>query len=364
MDGEEIVEHTYSSWYVEPNADGQFALGNEEAVFCFDANGNVVCTIEEDVNRIYINEGYVTYIYSVKNEGANAEARPYHTKLGAFDIKKGKVLGIEQPTPNVEMITPVVDGKFYVTWAYYDGTEICEVDVKTLEQKNIQWDWWCKLLSSQKEYSTIMANCFGNHWIGLLSTDGTEECRADILEMIALYEIPSNNGCSYNATSYWHEGVKYYNRGMQVVIYIESNDDGSEHCFLMDFSKAKTEDRKIENEYEIEVIQPVVTNLKDVIVAHYDDIYLSESGNYLASKDDDWFYINSKGEVIADYVDCSEFVGDYALAVEDDGMAYVVDTKFNKVSNGYPADGVYANGSALAVEKDGKLLYLFVESVK
>ena len=262
------------------------------------------------------------------------------------------------------MVTPVINGKFYVSWAYYDATEIREIDVKTLEQKAVQDDWWCKIFNPCGEYGAIMANCFGNHWIGLLSTDGTEEYRADILEMIAMYGISSNNGCNYDVLDYWHEGIKYYNRGMQVVIYLKSNDDGSEHCFLMDFSKAKIEDRKIENNYGFEVIEPVVTNLEDVVVAYYDDIYLSESGNYLASKDGDWFYINSKGKVIADFADCSDFVGDYALAVEDDGMAYVVDTKFNKVSNGYPADGVYASGNALAVEKDGKVSYLCVESAK
>ena len=251
MDGEELVKHTYSSWWSAPNKDGQFALVNEEAVVCFDAKGRVIYTIE-NLNRLYINEGYITYIYSVKNEGANAESRPYHTRLGVYDIKKKMLLDIEQPTPNVEMVTPVVDGKFYVTWAYYDGTEIKEVDVKTLEQRDVQSDWWCKFYNPQGKYGAIMANLFGNHWVGLLGVDGKEEYRVDILEMIAMYGIPSNNGCNYNVISYSEDGTTYYNRGMQVVIYIKSNDDGSEHYFLTDFSKAKVEENKIENEYNFE----------------------------------------------------------------------------------------------------------------
>lgn len=59
-------------------------------------------------------------------------------------------------------------------------------------------------------------------------------------------------------------------------------------------------------------------------------------------------------------MDCSDFVGEYALVVEKDGMAYVVDTKFNKVSKGYPADGVYAGGDVLCVEKGEDVTYLFV----
>lgn len=206
----------------------------------------------------------------------------------------------------------------------------------------VQGDWRCKLLNPKGKYGAIMANLFGNHWVGLLSTDGDKEYRADILEMIAMYEIPSNNGCNYNVIYYSEDGATYYNRGMQIVIYIESNDDGSKHYFLADFSKVKEEEKKIENEYDFEATEPVVTNLEDVIIAHYDYIGLSASGNYLASMDGDWFYIDEKGEVVRDYVDCSDFVGEYALVVEKDGMAYVVDTKFNKVSKGYPADGVYA----------------------
>ena len=97
-----------------------------------------------------------------------------------------------------------------------------------------------------------------------------------------------------------------------------------------------------------------------MIIAHYDYIGLSASGNYLASKGDDWFYIDKKGENVRDYVDCSDFAGGYALVVEGDGMAYVVDTEFNKVSEGYPADGVYVSGDMLCVEKGEEVTYLYV----
>jgi len=305
---------------------------------------------------LHINENYITYIYYVPNEKQNRS----NTKLGVYDIKKEKFLEIEQPTVNVAEVTPVVDGKFYVTWAQYDATQICEIDVKTLQQKNTRSDWWCEYLNPGDEYGAIKANCFGNHWIGILSRDGAKEYRADILEMIAVYEIPSRNGCNYKVLNYGNEGITYFNRGMQVVIYIESNDDGSEHYFLADFSKATVEEKQIENEYGFKATAPVVTNLEDVILARYDYIKLSASGNYLAAEGDDWFYIDKKGKIVKDYADCSDFVGDYALVVEEDGMAYVIDTEFNKVSESYPADSVHLSGDALCVVKGEEETYLFV----
>ena len=78
----------------------------------------------------------------------------------------------------------------------------------------------------------------------------------------------------------------------------------------------------------------IVTNPEEILIGIYDYVQLSATGNYLASKGDEWFYINKNGDVLKKCVDCSAFVGEYALAVEEDGKAYVIDTKFNKVSNG------------------------------
>lgn len=353
--GEEVVANEYTSYRLEPNAEGWFALGKEGGVYCFDSKGNVIYEIEKDLYVLFISEGYISYVYYENDENDRKT-----TKLGVYDIVQGELLPIEQPSINVEEITPVMNGKIYVTWAWLDTTRVDIIDVKTLEKKTINSDWWCEFLTPQGDYGATVAHCVGNNWLGLMSTDGSAEYNADVLEIIDMYAIPSRQGYEYAVRAYWDNGKVYFNYEKQIVIKITSNEDGSEHYFLLDFANAEIEYRSIEHDSGVLMKQQVVSNLKDVILAKYDYINLSPNGYYLAAQGDDWFYIDSEGRKVADYVDCSDYVGQYALALEEDGMAYLIDTNFNKVSEGYPADAVYATGSALGVENEGQVTLLFV----
>ncbi|MBQ8800634.1 MAG: hypothetical protein IJZ55_13855 [Lachnospiraceae bacterium] len=343
----------------------------DDIAHCFDNKGTLLLTIENAYSA-RISEGYITYSYEYYDEEHNWTLN----RLGIYDINKKKNLPVEKiPYPagiylfmgespaldwSAERVTGVKDGKFYVTWnPGYDWwrSRISQIDVDTLEVNEIYADRWCVLRDLNGGYGAITANCFSGHWIGLLSEDGTKEYRADLFELMELCGIPEEVGCSYSPKGYYTNGGWYYNLGEQVVAQLTTDDETK--YLLLDFSKAKQEKREARGSYG-EASYEMVSNLDDVVVAQYDYIVLSPTGNYLAAMGDDWFYINAKGKIVADYEDCSDFVGNYAMVLEDDGLAYVVDKKFNKLSEGYPADSVFGAKEALGFSKDGKTTLLYV----
>ncbi len=371
----QIVENEYESIWLAPSADGQFVLKKGENVDCFDAEGNLLLTIERP-GVIRIAEGYITYSYTQYDEENGWGGK----MLGIYDIKNKKNLSVEKiPYPTgiymgpsfdgkspaedwpVDEVTAVMDGKFYASWNTPWCSIVLKVDVETLEVEkiyNVNDDmFWFQ--QPQGGYSAIREQCYRGAWLGLLSEDGKEEYRVDVLELMELCEIPEEVGVYYSTREYYSEGRWHKNIGKQVAMQIKSLEDNSVHSFLVDFSDAEQVLREIRGSYGT-ASMPMVSNLSEIILAKYDYINLSPSGNYLVGDDGDWFYINAKGEKIADYEDCSDFVGDFALVIEDDGMAYVVDKKFNKVSKGYPADGVRSAVGALCIVNDGENTLLYV----
>ena len=64
--------------------------------------------------------------------------------------------------------------------------------------------------------------------------------------------------------------------------------------------------------------------------------------------------------IYPDTADCSAYYNGYAMIVEGDGMAYVVDMDFRKVSQGYPADGValYDDLFIITQGEENKVLFI------
>ncbi|MBR6536771.1 MAG: hypothetical protein IKT67_06180 [Lachnospiraceae bacterium] len=352
--GEEIVANKYTSWWVEPNTEGQFALGSEDEAICFDKKGNELLTICRP-SSVYINENCITYSYMEYSEEENADG----VYAAIYDLEKAVLQTYTQTTTRISAyrVTPVMEDEFYITWKGVDYADIYRVDRTTLKQERISSHWNRRLFAVNGEYGVASENgwYFG---VGLLSKDGSEELMVDINELLKVCDLDVEN-YSYWPEYFIKEGQHLYNIGKQMVLGLESKTDNKEYYFLLDFTKAEVEEREL-GTAEYSWIEKIVSNPEDVVVTVKNKIYLSESGNYFASQDDDRFYIDAKGNIIADFADCSEFVGDYALAIEEDGMAYVVDKKFQKVSEGYPADRVYASGNVLCIEKGEQTRYLYV----
>ena len=144
----------------------------------------------------------------------------------------------------------------------------------------------------------------------------------------------------------------YNNLDMQVIASIECTGTSSNPYIkdiLLDFSKATVNK------------ESVCTNLDDIVIAEHDYIGLSESGYYLASDNDDWFYIDHTGKKVADYKDCSAFYRGYALVIDDDNLAYLIDSNFKKVSEGYPATSVHRTVGSLVIVNGDQQTYFVIE---
>lgn len=62
-----------------------------------------------------------------------------------------------------------------------------------------------------------------------------------------------------------------------------------------------------------------------------------------------------------DVTDCSAYYNGYAMIVEEDGMAYVVDMDFQKVTQGYPAEHVALYGDMFVIINGEKETPLIME---
>ena len=179
-----------------------------------------------------------------------------------------------------------------------------------------------------------------------MSADGTKHYTVSIDELFQLiYQFnPAEDveweNWSYAIKNVYEDGMYGGNYQKQVVLELKYQDksefEEKSSRDLTDFGGQKYYDYS-------------VTNLKDIIVAQYEYIRMSPDGYYLAGTEDDWFYIDKTGVVVADFKDCSDFRNGYALIIEEDGLAYLVDKEFNKLTAGQPATSVHAMGDALVI---------------
>ncbi len=149
---------------------------------------------------------------------------------------------------------------------------------------------------------------------------------------------------------YYSGGYWYGSRRMQMVVNIVYQDE-IDRCFLLDFSRAEL------NEYR------EVTNLAEVVLAEYEAIEMTDEGWYLAGEGGEYFYLDEQGNrmEMPEAQDCCGYQDGYAMMNDEDGMAYVIDMDFRKVSEGYPADGVAQTGDMFVIYHGEEQTALFMK---
>ncbi len=337
-EGKEIVPNSYEKYWRNVNKDGHFSLGDSEEAYIFDANGKKLFTIKNPLVVQLYNNG-VTYL----NSGDS----------GYYDLKNGKEIKFGE----FYSITPMKDGKFYVT---DDSLYTIDKNKKWTSIQNYVEDGTLECLyrlwfpyGVWNGYGAAEAQSYNLKGLraGVLSEDGKEMCLVDVQKLFKKVGISKDSSWEYSAY-YNEEGNWSANRGKQVVLKVQ--DDGTERYLLLDFSKAKYAESKYVDNWDMTYKEKLVSNISDIVIADYNYIGLSDSGKYLASDGKSWFYIDEKGKVLSSYVDCSAFYNGYALATKEDGKAYVIDEKFNKVSKGYDTNTVYLGGGVLFIESQNQ----------
>lgn len=375
-DGEIIVPNEYTECEQVANDEGHFILTKDDIYYVFDRDGKVVYSAPiyaventenwsyEVIHYIFVQDGYVVY------QGCDY---PENLKPLVYDLSRQKELNVADYEVTYDDVwgwgeagyCDIVDGylvgfeeSFSVVWARKIKEDYVEVPVFNYCQvegvhhslagagiTSVKDEYVFFYINEQYFEDMYSAGQWDSCGLAPILPENGKACSIKIAEFAQeIHGIPEGEiYFPWGWYKYWSQGTNKVNLDKQVVLYI--GDDNERKLYLLNFENAQVD------EYGY-------VNPSDVVIGSYDYIELNDSGNYLACNGDDWFYVNSKGEIVADFKDCSDFWNGYALIIDEDNLAYIINIEFEKVSAGYPADRVYLYGEALALENDGKITLL------
>lgn len=347
--GEVLVPNEYNYYALTPNEQGYFVLGQMDDAGCiayvFDATGEEKLVID-NVDRLKTYEDKLIYTCWKYDFEADKEVG----SVTLYDMQRDIIVFEEEVTWNTDepggfIPTLTEAGEFWYTNLFGTINRIV-VDVtgngkaEVIQEFEVDYDYIWSVFSG----GFAMAN-------GVLEADRgmlTNENRTEIYNYDP-YSIWNSEYYSeaFMERQYFDKGLYKYNKGKLFVISHEDVVDGKTYYHLVNMEKAVCN----ENRW--------VQNYEDIVVATYDYIQLSGSPYYLAGNAGKYFYIDEDGQVVHDsFLDYSTFYNGYAMIIDVDGCAYMIDEDFNKVAGGYEADGVSTVGGIFCVEKDGEKIYL------
>jgi len=165
--------------------------------------------------------------------------------------------------------------------------------------------------------------------LGVINVDGSELNKFYIFDLLDTLKL--KNIAKYYIDTFYIDGAYVANVEKKMVMYFSDAEGKYTSYYLLDFDKT-------EKEY--------VRDLSDVIVAEYEQISLSDVGIHYAYDGKEYLYIDDNGTVLARYKDCSPFYNGYAAVIDKSGDAYIINTKFEQVSEIFEADRVTTKGEA------------------
>lgn len=337
-DGNVLVPNSYTYYYEIPDNQGNFALGTDEVIDVFDSEGNKVHSVYNWQN-FYLSEGYATYssydeencvgtvyCYDIANDNLTSHSiESWMHFIRVSDVKNGRYLCSYSDMEEKEnegifyastdgTITPVEDGYMYSIYLYgtpYEGY----VFGRFTEMEGAQY------LFSEDFSEKINISFYGNT----------------------------------NINSFYANGDTYYNKGTQMVITTDFlTDDGTMRCYLMDFEGY---DGGNNLDYD-----NMPEDIRNCILAEYNNIVLSSCGIYYAEDESGNFYLSADGSRIEDaYVNHSAFADKYAAVIDANGLAYLIDSDMNVLTSGYEAEYVYLRGASPCYEGNNTQTLFIVE---
>lgn len=344
-DGNLLVENIYETVWVRPNSNGDFALGDKETAIVFNSDGEKMLEVKSP-REMFINEKVVTYIVDTNEEFG----------LGyAYDLRKEKYIS----TFAASYVSVMSDGKFYIS----DQFELKAIDIDGNAQ--ILWDYW-KVYDGKERiipllfegmrdgYGTVSCICTSGYHMGIISEDGEELILLNPNELASYAEFGLVEECGI--FTYQEEGVRYANIDKKIVVYLEN--ENKTRFFLIDFAKAENNS---ENPDATFLQSKVVSNFSEIVIAEYDSICMSPSGNHAATEGGTYLYFDDAGKVLGEYEQNMYFRRAHGLIMDENSDAYLIDTNCQKVYGGIPADGITLAGNAFCVKNGNQRIYWLVE---
>ena len=335
--GEELVPNIYNCCFEIPNEEGYFALGDETeeltVAHVFDATGKEKLVIDNIVDlELYEEKAFYSKgiweefsymclydmlkelsLYSCGGEWDDHICTHYATIVsdnGEFYFINGdetlyKLNEDGEDNYRVELI----NGSLFATMSNYSDGHAVMVE---------NYSWTCSLLD---EVGAVCNRFAGEAFWGDEYKD-------------------------YDDKAYYDNGLWKENKGKLIVMSTYMDEKPQYHLLNLEYMQQDYDWGKI-------------PNVEEVIVASFDYIQLSDSPYYLVCNGDKYFYIDENGQIVHDsFLDYSAFYGGYAMIIDTDGCAYMIDEEFNKVAGGYEADGVATVGGIFMVLNGDETIYL------
>lgn len=340
-EGNVILEPTYQTIFSYPNEKGYAIFDNGDEFHIVGGDGKIHVFRGNIANIAIGEDDIVTYI----TEYSHAAARQcvvYEDLDGEVLYKtKYKCRGENILYHNAShYITAFHEGKAYLPETFEEGAAIVELSTNgSLSHLHIQED------TESAHFSAFMpiGSCSDGYVAGqflpgsgiaLLDTECMK--RSECIESVSEELFPEKSLAlqisSFGMNSYDANGecYNYKNYGCLWVAFA----DRTSKAVLFDYFSVGENGRLEES------------------IATYDRI-LFDDFKYLAVKNgEEWFYIDYQGNIVSKTYKAATSFNDegYALVLEEDGNAYVIDYTFQVLENAGPAVSVETCGEMFAID--------------
>ena len=373
--GEEIVPNEYYSLSQKPTEEGYFALDGEDGTIVFDKNGNVLKTISDGCNYIFILDDLVAYspakyeLYTYNlSTGEEKDLMRAFNDIGEFEVQPSgfvvagnrllAVAGLRSYSGEDDYVGKWEDVKAFQEVTFDDVTYIGSMPMGDR----------CFYGNSNNGYFSYAPDSASGTLVGLVDMESRlanfdeegslertfETYMIDAAEVASIYMGIVQEDTFDSSSSSWQYGVSgrlydgQYRHSVDKIMNLTiTEEEMGRKYFLVNFSDAILDENGC------------VTNVTSVVKGMYDSLSLSPYGYHLAEKDDRFFLVDDNGKEIGNYADCSAFSGEgYAAVLKADGVAYILDSNLREIPTGLEADYVSTVGDVLEINKDGKATYI------
>ena len=348
--GKEILPPKYSICCAGPSEEGYFCLSDGVNAYIFDKTGNTVVDFqyrneEMNVYGVYINEGVATVALNYNEYGDD-----FVNYAINLETKQMIVMEDFEGTFINRGLTAIRNGKFY--FSVDNRMYACDKNGQvTLVYKNpfndgLPGGMVYYMTTPAKEYGVVSVqnDLATKKRLGVMSVDGKDLCLVDFGH---LEEVIGEKLTSFSVVALREGGTQIANVGKKMVIYFYDAEGTKTSCYLLDFEKAEYSYNDVIAPWGYNFgIEKLVSNPGDIIIAQYDEIVLSPNGVHYVCQDGKYFYIDGSGKVLATYKDCCPFYNGYAAVIDENGEAYIINTKLERVSEIFEAESVITSGNA------------------
>lgn len=396
-DNKVIAPFEYTGFYAAPDELGNFVLYN--SVFTEQSFGEITFTNESREYFLFDNQGHVLYqgedevrasggMYITLHNGDDMSVLEYHSldgtvlffqenELGYAVINTfydgistindslgagfGVIINGDEPLgPREGDVIPRIgtvdlqgnvswhdDPSYYAAWDSFNESIIAARSAGSNSNSNINANVTGYSMYDPRTVLSTMNHGYyitGSYYIepgflGIYDSGYNQvasinyfEISVDGNDKISISENTYNESNAYRG--FYVDGGYIWNHGSHMVFIVDGKN------VLVDFAQNTGTE--------------TILSANEIVMAVYDYIAMADEDYWLVQSGEQWGYINHDGKEMAMFDDAGSFVNSYALVMEN-GEAWLLNGKFEKLENLGQADSVSAMGELYSVKVRDKV---------